>query len=262
MEQQNLLERILSQLRKLEDLTESIASQPEAIYRMDIEYLKQNTVQLYDLLHQLHPHESIITDQKVKPVLQSGDINQPVIKSNQAVELIVEENNPMPVEDYFKENEITEEIEIHAEESYPPDPDDDLMEDVDEEEQETIPEIKVVHHTPSVTTLDLFGDAMPESLGEKFANNDDHSIAAKMQQKRIHDLRSAIGINEKFLFINELFGGNLNQYNKTIDELNNLVSLDGARAFLIELRIQHQWPAQAPALQKLNDLIDRKFRTY
>jgi hypothetical protein len=262
MEQTNLLGRILSQLRKLEDLTESIASQPDAIYRMDIEYLKQNTVQLYDLLHQLHPHESVNTEQKAKATLLEHDENQPVIKSKQTVELIVEEHIPLPVEDYFKEDEIQEEIEILEEETYHRDPEENLMEDVDEEEQETIPDIKVVHHTPSVTTLDLFGDSMPESLGEKFANNDDHSIAAKMQQKRIHDLRSAIGINEKFLFINELFGGNLNQYNKTIDELNSMVSLDGARAFLIELRIQHQWPAQAPALQKLNDLIDRKFRTY
>ena len=85
MEQQNLLERILSQLRKLEDLTESIASQPEAIYRMDIEYLKQNTVQLYDLLHQLHPHESIKTDQNEKTVFQESYEDQPVIKSNRAL---------------------------------------------------------------------------------------------------------------------------------------------------------------------------------
>ncbi|MFZ4463495.1 MAG: hypothetical protein ACOYN5_06585 [Bacteroidales bacterium] len=262
MEQQNLLERILSQLHKLEDLTKSIASQPDAIYRMDIEYLKQNTVQLYDLLHQLHPYGSKTPDAVKQAGFQKSNENQQPIKPIQAVELIIEEHNPLPVEDYFKEDEILEEIEIQEDESYHPYPEENLMEDVEEEEQEAIPDIKVLHHTPSVTTIDLFGDTIVESLGEKFAATDDHSIAAKMQQKRIHDLRAAIGINEKFLFINELFGGNLNQYNKTIDELNNMVSLDGARAFLIELRIQHQWPAQAPALLKLNDLIERKFRTF
>lgn len=262
MEQQNLLGQILSQLRKLEDLTESIASQPDAIYRMDIEYLKQNTIQLYDLLHQLHPKESFNNEQKPKVSSFENPEIQPVIHQNKAVELIVEENNPMPIEDYFKEEDVQEMTEISEEEPGFANPVDDLMEDVDEEEQEVIPDIKVVHHSPALTTLDLFGETLTESLGEKFAATDDHSIAAKMQQKRIHDLRGAIGINEKFLFINELFSGNLNQYNKTIDELNNMVSLDGARAYLIELRIQHQWPAQAPALLKLNDLIERKFRTF
>ena len=37
--------------------------------------------------------------------------------------------------------------------------------------------------------------------------------------KKIDDLNAAIGINEKFLFTNELFDGNTEQFLKTIEVL-------------------------------------------
>lgn len=105
-------------------------------------------------------------------------------------------------------------------------------------------------------TLSLFDDS--ESLADKLSSPD-NSIAARMTNARINDLRQAIGINDKFLLINELFEGNISYYNKAIDELNSFQSLNGAKTYLIELSVLHQWDVETAAVAKMEQLIERKF---
>jgi hypothetical protein len=100
--------------------------------------------------------------------------------------------------------------------------------------------------------------ATPEVLGEKMMG-EDNSLAAKLQQNPIRDLKSVIGINDKFLFVNELFGGSMEKYNKSIDNLNDLKTLNGALIYLNELKIELQWNSSNEAYQKLKELVSRKF---
>ena len=97
-----------------------------------------------------------------------------------------------------------------------------------------------------------------ETLGESMIQ-EDHSLAAKLQQNPVRDLRSVIGINDKFLFVNELFGGSMEKYNNSIDNLNDLKTLNGALIYLNELKIELQWNSSNEAYQKLADLVRRKF---
>jgi hypothetical protein len=113
--------------------------------------------------------------------------------------------------------------------------------------------------TPVKTTLDLFAHAGIESVASRLGADDDPSVAARMQRSKINDLRSAIGINDKFLFINELFRGNMQQYNKVLDELNDFKSLNGAQTYLMELKVEHQWEAESNAFIRLNSFIERRF---
>ena len=98
----------------------------------------------------------------------------------------------------------------------------------------------------------------PETLGERMMH-DDHSLAAKFQQNPVRDLREVIGINDKFLFVNELFGGSMEKYNKSIENLNDLKTLNGAMIYLNELKIELQWNSSNEAYQKLAELVRRKF---
>ena len=97
-----------------------------------------------------------------------------------------------------------------------------------------------------------------ETLGEKMIG-EDNSLAAKLQQNPVRDLKSVIGINDKFLFVNELFGGSMEKYNKSIENLNDLKTLNGAMIYLNELKIELQWNSSNEAYLKLKDLISRKF---
>ena len=114
--------------------------------------------------------------------------------------------------------------------------------------------------TPSSrTTFDLFSSDAEETIADKLGKQDDASVAERMQKSHIADLRQAIGINEKFLFINELFNGDLGRYNKAIDEFNELTSQQGIDTYLLEIKIHNQWPDDSDAYIKLKTLLDRKF---
>ena len=97
-----------------------------------------------------------------------------------------------------------------------------------------------------------------ETLGEKMMG-EDNSLAAKLQQNPVRDLKSVIGINDKFLFVNELFGGSMEKYTKSIENLNDLKTLNGAMIYLNELKIELQWNSSNEAYLKLKDLVSRKF---
>lgn len=59
-------------------------------------------------------------------------------------------------------------------------------------------------------------------------------LAEKLQELPIQDLRRAMGLNERIFTINELFGGDQNAFDETVDRLNRFTSFEQAKAYLIE----------------------------
>ncbi|MCQ2303277.1 MAG: hypothetical protein MJZ94_11735, partial [Bacteroidales bacterium] len=97
-----------------------------------------------------------------------------------------------------------------------------------------------------------------ETLGESMID-DDNSLNAKYQHAPVNDLKTAIGLNDKFLLVNELFGGSMEKYNKSIDNLNDLKTLNGAMIYLNELKVELQWNSNNEAYKKLWTLVAQKF---
>ena len=89
--------------------------------------------------------------------------------------------------------------------------------------------------------------------------SEDKSLAARLQRKPITDLSTSIGINDKFLLLNELFSGSMEKYNKSIKALNNFPTLMGAKTYMSELQIEFQWDCESEAYKKLSDLVERRF---
>ncbi len=81
-------------------------------------------------------------------------------------------------------------------------------------------------------------------------------MQTKLQNKPIHDLTKAIGINDKFLFIKELFNNNSELYNQTISHLNQLTDLNDA---IIYLQENFEWDATNEVAINFIDLVRRKF---
>lgn len=73
------------------------------------------------------------------------------------------------------------------------------------------------------------------------------------------DLKTFITINDKFLFINEFFGGNLKEYGTMIDHMNAIKSKTETFQFLEEIVKKGNWNVQSPAFRKLKELIERRF---
>ena len=109
------------------------------------------------------------------------------------------------------------------------------------------------------TIADKFKDDK-KSLNEKLSvEQSDKSIAAKLHKNPITDLKAAIGINEKFKFINELFEGSLQKYNDEIAKLNEFGSLSDAEKHISLLKSEFSWKEGSEAFHELSELISRRY---
>ncbi len=113
--------------------------------------------------------------------------------------------------------------------------------------------------------------AKPTSIGDKFRNEKpslneivsgfkpDSSIGMKLQNESITDLMKSIDMNNKFLFVKELFKGNGSAFTEEINNLNNYSKLDGALRYLDKIKDKYHWDEKSEAYYQLYHLILRKY---
>jgi hypothetical protein len=76
----------------------------------------------------------------------------------------------------------------------------------------------------------------------------------------VKDLCKAIGINDKFLFINELFRGDGNMFDRSVRTINECGSLAEAEYWMgRELRIKLGWQEKKEAVQQFYYLVKKRF---
>lgn len=68
-----------------------------------------------------------------------------------------------------------------------------------------------------------------------------------------------ININDKFIFINELFAANSNEYNIAIEQINNTNSLDELTTYLNGLTSIYSWREDHEIVKKLVSLAKKRF---
>ncbi len=85
-------------------------------------------------------------------------------------------------------------------------------------------------------------------------------VATKLVETPIKDLRKAIGINDKYVFINELFKGDETAYEASIRTLNNFSVFPEAEQWIKrELVISFSWNHKSDIVQHFNHLVRRRF---
>lgn len=120
------------------------------------------------------------------------------------------------------------------------------------------------HHQPypkkqtATDEISLFASDEP-ALNTRLKEARERSFSPKPPASHIDNLKSAIIINDKFMFINELFEGNLREYNETIETLNGFKTLDQAADYLDLMRKKNFWNTGSIAFKKLKELVERRF---
>jgi hypothetical protein len=72
------------------------------------------------------------------------------------------------------------------------------------------------------------------TLYEQFGrSHNEDDISASLKTKPIENLSDAIGLNDKFLFIKEIFGGSITSYDEAITRLNKVENLPDAKAIIM-----------------------------
>jgi len=108
----------------------------------------------------------------------------------------------------------------------------------------------------------------PEIVADKYQNSrtfrhDDlaakqpqNNLSTRMQSRPINDLAKAIGLNDKFLFVRELFEGDKEKYHEAIQIINEMPNFEQAQAYINE---RFNWDEEQPEVKKFMDLVRRKF---
>jgi len=84
----------------------------------------------------------------------------------------------------------------------------------------------------------------------------DQSISASIAHKKIDDIKQAISIGDRFRFQRELFRGNGEDMNKTLNYINQLATLDEAVTFL---QSKYGWEAGTETTEDFFQILKRKF---
>ncbi|MFM1931689.1 MAG: hypothetical protein RL226_992, partial [Bacteroidota bacterium] len=88
---------------------------------------------------------------------------------------------------------------------------------------------------------------------------DSVTISEKLSKSPISDLKKAVGLNQKFLFINTLFSGDAHAYEHAMTELNSFSSHEEAELRCQELAGLHKWDQEEPAVIQFVELVERRY---
>ncbi len=101
--------------------------------------------------------------------------------------------------------------------------------------------------------------ANTESLNDKL-KEEKTEIASRLSDTPIKDLRKAISLNDKFLFIKELFRGDEAMYERSLKTVNSFHILSEAMYWIErELKIKLGWDEDAEPVQVFMNLVKRRY---
>ena len=99
----------------------------------------------------------------------------------------------------------------------------------------------------------------PESLNDRLKESK-IELSQSLTSVPIKDLRKAIGVNDRFLFINELFRGDEAMYERSIKTIQNFTIYAEAEFWIKrELKIKIGWLDSHPVVKQFDQLIKRRF---
>ncbi len=94
-----------------------------------------------------------------------------------------------------------------------------------------------------------------KSLNEKYARFHD-AVSDRVKLSPLSEIKSGIGLGDRFLYIRELFGGSNDLFEETIDKLNEMDSMEKALEYLDE---NFCWNAESPTVITFLNVVKRKY---
>jgi len=252
------LENLSKDIQDIGKLVENLVNNSN-VSLVDLDLLKARVHDLYDSVI------GVAWKIKLDKTMDSVKDDKPAV---QTIEKIDEREEEPEIEKIEMQDPVN--IDVREEE---PAPEKIVMDDQDkvEAKEEEIVEI-IEDKQEDLPAPPLSNSERSENSGvlsDKYQNrqnyrnealkkeNPVHDIASKFHDQPIPDIGAAIGINEKFRYIRELFDGNSSLYIKTIDDLNNVESEADAISYLQQ---NFSWDPEEKLAKNLLDLTRRKLK--
>ena len=104
----------------------------------------------------------------------------------------------------------------------------------------------------------LVGEEM-QSLNDQL-KQEETNVSAGFQETPIRDLKKAIGINDRYLFINELFRGDETMYERSLKTINGFAIFPEAQYWIQrELKVKLGWNDRSEIVDHFHQLVRRRF---
>ena len=119
-------------------------------------------------------------------------------------------------------------------------------------------EIPTLSHQPKEKEVNDL-NTQAESLNDKLKQGKTELVEI-LKETPVKDLRKAVGINDRFLFINELFRGDENMYERCIKTINSFNIYAEAEYWITrELKVKLGWNPDSTTVQHFDQLVKRRF---
>jgi hypothetical protein len=119
----------------------------------------------------------------------------------------------------------------------------------------------LTHQTPLPNAQKEINESTtrPESLNERLKQSK-IELSDMLTEAPVRDLKKAIGVNDRFLFINELFRGDEAMYERSIKTINNFSIFPEAQYWIErELKVKIGWKESDPIVKQFDQLVKRRF---
>lgn len=228
----------LKLLKKINSVFHTLMEDPTSVSALEKELLKSYIVQFYDAVtdsevEQLAPQKKIKITKDVKSVNQ-----EQAAPVHPAPDASGPASSASPVSNDEKEAEVTPTIStatILSEEAS-------VSTNKPEEAQ-----------NQSSQETDLLAPIFEEVYQSRSTSH--------IGERLISDMKKSMGLNDKLLFANVLFGGNQSLLLESLDELNKVSDLAEAKVYLNALAKEHDWThkGKQSSVSKFISLVVRKF---
>ncbi len=188
---------------------------------------------------------------EVAALAAAGAVAAQTAEPELEIELIVEEETESENEEVTTENEFAEEP-VEA-------PQEEVQELV--EQLETLEPLEILEE-PEVEEPVVEPAPAPQPKAKVEPVAAPQSAPRPMPQQTslfgtaVEDIRQAISLGDRFLFQRELFAGNGELMQKTLDEINNLGSLNEAMDYVLD---NFDWDKESTAVQLFENVLKRRF---
>ena len=117
---------------------------------------------------------------------------------------------------------------------------------------QTPPKEKEVYE---LNDVHIDGNSLNDKLKEEKAE-----LASTLKGDPVHDLKRAVGINDRYRFINELFRGDEDMYERSIKTINAFATLAEAESWIQrELKVKIGWVETNHTVKDFDTVVKRRF---
>ncbi|MCX6314113.1 MAG: hypothetical protein NTX08_05200 [Sphingobacteriales bacterium] len=252
------MERVETLLKKLQEQFEQQA--PAASLLLTVQMLQA------ELLHLQTTNPGVLPGNPVTitisgnntpeyPAPENKDMHPPVEEEKIIEVLQVDEAElEAELEEIKRNAEVMQQISVHNKPA--------IVFETDDEVDDIIPTL--AHLRPSESkpenkikkeTIVIHTPTVNEKLKQSKID-----LGDTLAEPPVRDLRKAIGVNDRYLFINELFRGDEVSYERSIKTINSFSILPEAEYWISrELKLKNGWKDNDAVVKQFDQLVRRRF---